>query len=176
MIITITTRLQVVETELMPTVAASHVVAALVLVNSDCAFRAVYRPSFLLPVLKLNICFALAALTPFVRLKSAQEAHVSEAVVALNHILLLIWALSNVAFAGGLRAPPQVWIQVNYGISLEAHILFHKLLANNVAYFIFPKLLRASALHAANIHNFALVDLAFKVLFMAQLAKGVSTC
>ena len=116
------TRLQIVETELMPAIAASHMIAALVLVHCYCAFGTIYGSSFFLPLLKLYIFFSLSTFMSRMRFHSAGEADASLAIGTDHIFLFLIRILAHVALTLCLGAPPQARIQVNHGVSLKAPV------------------------------------------------------
>lgn len=63
MIVLVEAVLQVVKAELMAAVAASHMVASLVLVDGDATLRAIHCTVLFLPILKLIVFLSLAALS-----------------------------------------------------------------------------------------------------------------
>ena len=122
-VVTIFARLQIIKTELVLTVATSHMIAAFVLVANNGTLWTVDGSRLLLPLLKLYIFFTLATLPPYMSLLSTWEAYFSEALITLDNVLLLFCTPMNVVFTRGFGTPSKIGIQVDYGISLEAHIL-----------------------------------------------------
>ena len=174
-IIPVSTWLEIIKTELVSAIAARHVIAPFVLVDSDRALRAVHCTCFLLPLFKLDILLTLSAFVSWVRFHSAGEANTSHTVITDNIFDRLLWVLSHVTLTGGLGTPSQVWVKIHHGISLETHELAEQITIDAIADFILPKLLRAAVLHAAYIHDFALIDLTLQILLIAQLAKLMLT-
>ena len=155
----------------MSAIAASHVITAFVLVHSDGTFWAIYGSCLLFPLSKLYILLTLPTLVAWVGLHSTWEANASHAVITDYILDWLLWVLPHVALTCGLGAPPQIWVKIDHRISMEAHVLVEQVLFNTIPHFILTKLLQATVLHAANIHDFAFVYLTLQILLVAQLAE-----
>ena len=121
----------------MPTITASHMIAAFILVTSDGALGAVDCSCFLFPFFKLVIFLALTAFTGGVRLHATWETDTCHAVVTNNIVLVFVRTFANVALTGRVGAPSQVWIQINHCISLEALVFRKKRLVSTIAYLFY---------------------------------------
>ena len=107
MIIAIRARLKIVETELVSTIAARHVIAPLVFIHCDRAFGAIDGSGFFFPLLKLYIFLSLATLIARVRLHSARKANASHALFTDHIFLVFFGILAHIALARCLGAPSQ---------------------------------------------------------------------
>ena len=104
MVVMVEAILQVVETKLMAAVAACHVVASLVLVDSDATLGAMHGAILFLPLLELVIFLRLAALPAWMRQLATGKAYGGLALYAFS-IVGAIFVPSHKGIAEWFGAP-----------------------------------------------------------------------
>jgi len=165
--------LQVVETELVATGAASHVIAPFVFIDSDRAFGTLHSSVVALPLREFGVLLRFTTLLPRVRFLPTGKADFSVTRFTLGFRIFPFGPLSHDAAARGARAPSQVWIQVDHCVVQESTVLNKVLVGDHLLDIAFFELAGAPNLHAANVDHFARVNLAVQVVLLAEPAEGV---
>ena len=166
---TVVAWLQVIQAELVSAITACHMIAALVFVACDSALRAIDRSGLFFPLLEVFVLLGFTALTVLMSSLSTGEAHLFATLLAGHKLIsFLLLRFSNVAFASRYGTPSKVGVQVDHRIRLEAFVLVDVSLVDTVSDIILVKCLSAAPLHAANAHNFALVDLVDEIVLKAK--------